>query len=174
MIGWAKLFTLKKISDKITYNFKETNLPCNDLRLEVFIPPKIEKEAMKYIKNNYPNGYIFNHTTIEFHPAHTWNSINWIKNNLPDLPVIDTGKGGNYYMKFGDINFSFVLAREANYRVLSSSVFVHACEAMNVDMEIINYGRPDRKVWPHNQHLVKRIRENNKWIKTYNDEKISA
>jgi hypothetical protein len=64
-----------------------------------------------------------------------------------------------------DINFSFVLAREATHRILSSSVFVHAREAMEVKIDVINYGKPDRKVWPKDQSLVMRIREEGKWIK---------
>ena len=66
-------------------------------------------------------------------------------------------------MKFEDINFSFILAREAKHRVLSSSVFVHACDAMNVDVEVVNYGKVDRKVWPKNK-IVRKIREEGKWI----------
>jgi hypothetical protein len=155
------------INDKVDHTLKELRLGNKNPYLEVFIPKDIEEEAMKYINQNYPDGYIFNHTTVEFHPAHTWDSTDWIDSNLPNLPIIDTGKGGNHYMKFDNINFSFVLAREAKYRVLSSSVFVHACEAMGVDMEVINYGKLDRKVWPKNQKLVKRIRENEKWVKQY-------
>ena len=149
--------------DKVKRNFEETKLSSNDYSLEVYIPKDIEEKALKYIKENYPDGYIFNHTIIEFHPAHSWDSTPWIKKNLPNLPIIDTGKGGNYYMKFEDINFSFILAREAKHRVLSSSVFVHACDAMNVDVEVVNYGKVVRKVWPKNK-IVRKIREEGKWI----------
>ena len=69
---------------------------------------------------------------------------------------------GNGYRIHRDINFSFVLAREAKHRILSSSVFVHACDAMNSVMDIVNYGRPDRKVWPLEQDKVQCIREANK------------
>lgn len=151
--------------DKIKENFKETGVSHNDYELEVFIPKEIEGFTLNYIKENYPNGYIFNHTMIEFHTGHNWDSSEWIKENLPILPIIDTGVGGNHYMKWDDIRICFILAREAKYRVLSSSVFVHACDAMNVDIEVINYGKPDRKVWIHNQKLVKKIRESGKFLK---------
>jgi len=42
---------------------------------------------------------------------------------------------------------------------------VHAAEAMGLEMDIINYGKKDRKVWPLNQGLVKHIREEGKFIK---------
>ena len=53
----------------------------------------------------------------------------------------------------------------ATHRVLSSSVFVHAADAMGCTIDIINYGRPDKKVWPLDQSRVLHIRENGKLIK---------
>lgn len=162
---WGQANHMGPFTDKIVRNFEETRLTTTDYSLEVFIPDNVEELALKYIEENYPDGYIFNHTMIEFHPAHKWDSSTWIKDNLPSLPIIDTGVGENHYKKWEDIRISFVLAREATHRVLSSSVFVHACDAMGVDMEVINYGKPDRKVWVRNQNLVKRIREFGKFIK---------
>lgn len=156
---------LTKFDDKVVHNFKETGVAGTDYGLEVFIPEEIENQALDYITQNYSNGYIFNHTMIEFHPAHKWDSTDWIKANLPDLPIIDTGEGGNHGMKWDDIRMSFVLAREARHRVLSSSVMVHACDAMGVDIEVVNYGKLDRKVWVRDQNLVKRIREMGEFIK---------
>ena len=152
---------------KIETNWSECGLvPDNrNHQLEIFIPPETEKEAMKYIADNYPDGYIFRHTDVEFHSTHDWDSEEWIEDNLPDLPVVNTGFGGNYYCCVPDINFSFVMAREARHRVLSSSVFVHACDAMNVTIDVINYGKPDHKVWPKDGSKVLRIRENGRWIK---------
>lgn len=134
----------------------------NDLNLEVFISQEVEYQAKNFIKKNYPKGYIFNHTMIEFHQYHNWDSTSFIKENFEELPVLDTGMNGNGYRIHRDINFSFVLAREAKHRILSSSVFVHACDAMDSVMDIVNYGRPDRKVWPLEQDKVKCIREANK------------
>lgn len=158
---------------KIQTNWHECNLQPADNQLEVFISSSIEKRAMEYIAANYPNGYIFQHTKTPLHKYHHWNAHDWIQSNLPNLPIVNTGQDKTYSScRPGplvgvnpDINFSFVLAREATHRVLSSSVFVHACEAMGVKMDVINYGKPDRKVWPKDQSLVMRIREEGKWIK---------
>jgi len=68
-------------------------------------------------------------------------------------------------MAFNDINSAFILAREATHRVLSSGVFVHACEAMGCTMDVVNYGRADRKVWPLDQSKVLHIRESGEWIR---------
>lgn len=154
---------------KLRHNFKELNLSpdLKSYNLEVFIDPTIE-EFMRsnVIETLYPNGYIFNHTAIEYHPGHTWDSTEWIKTNIPKaLPIVDTGFNGNTYRKFENINSSFVLLKYATNRVLSSSVFVHAADALDLTIDIINYGTPDRKVWPENQKIVKHIRENGKIIK---------
>ena len=123
-----------------------------------------KEQALTYIQQHYPKGYIFRHTDIEFHTKHNWNCVEWVRRNLPDLPIVNTGQYGNHFRIHDDINFTFVLAREATYRVLSSSVIVHACDAMNVMIDVINYGTPDRKVWIRNGRKVKRIREAGKWI----------
>lgn len=121
--------------------------------LEVFIPPRAEEEAKAAIVNHFPDGYIFQHTSIDRHPAHIWNPSNWIQQNLPPLPVF---KANETY--WDDINTTFVMAREANHRVLSSSVMVHACDAMNVRMDIVNYGRPNPQGWPDDPRKIKVMR----------------
>lgn len=150
---------------KIQTNLYECGLKPADNQFEVFITPSTEKRAMQYIADNYPNGYIFQHTKVPLHECHNWNAHNWIRSNLPDLPIVNAGQNEDHLCFDSDINFSFVLAREATHRVLSSSVFVHACEAMRVKMDVVNYGRPDRKIWPKDQSLVIRIRESGRWIK---------
>jgi hypothetical protein len=150
------------LENKIMMNSAELGIDPPDKSLEVFIPKEIEKEAIEYINGQE---YIFLHTGIENHPAHTWDARAWIKENLPNLPVIDTGFGGTHYKIHDNINFSFVLAREAKHRVLSSSVMVHACDAMNCVIDIIYYGKIDRKVWPLDQSKVLHIIEENKCLK---------
>lgn len=156
---------LSSFTDKIRRNFEECKLTTQDYSLEVFIPPEIDTEVTKYTTQNYPQGFIFNHTMIEFHKNHDWDSSSWVGSNLPNLPVIDTGYVGNYYMKWPDIRYTFSLLRHASHRVISSSVFMHACDAMNLTIDVANYGTPDRKVWPYDKDLVKKIRESGKWIK---------
>jgi len=150
------------IDNKIDFTSKELDLNIKNKSLEVFINKEIEKKALKYINKNYPNGYIFVHTYIEWHKYHNWNASIWIKENLPDLPIFNTHIKG---VIDENINFSFVIAREASYRVLSSSVFVHACDAMNVVIDVINYGRPAKIAWPLNQDIVLHIREKGQWLK---------
>lgn len=150
---------------KIRTNWHECGLQPANNQFEIFISPFTNKQAMEYIASNYPNGYIFQHTKVPLHETHNWDAHNWIQSHLPDLPIVDAGQDGDHFCFDPDINFSFVLMREATHRVLSSSVFVHACEAMGVQMDVINYGRPDRKIWPKDQSLVIRIRELGKWIK---------
>jgi len=151
---------------KVDWNFRECGIDPmpSDRHLEVFIPSWIESEAMSYIEKNYPNGYVFRHTDVKWHPWHTWNSSEWIQKTFPGLPVFDTGDGALHDMPHKNINYSFVLAREAKRRVLSSSVFVHACEAMGSVIDVVNYGKPDRKVWPRDLGIVKGIRESGKTI----------
>jgi len=149
---------------KIDTTSRELGLQITDKKLEVFISKEAEQEAL-CVKNNFPDGYIFVHTMIENHKYHNWNSSNFIAKNYTDVDIIDTGYEGDFYKKFSDIGVSFVLSRDAKARILSSSVFVHACDAMNVCIDVINYGRPDRKVWPLDQSKVMKIRESNKWIK---------
>jgi len=149
---------------KIEMNFKECDIPIADKSVEVFIPKDIETQAIRMVKTYYPQGYIFRHTGIEFHPKHNWDCTSWIKDNLSDLPVVNSGKGGGHAAMNEDINFTFVVAREAIHRVLSSSVMVHACDAMGSIIDVINYGAPDRKVWVRDRDRVKRIRESGRWI----------
>ena len=154
-----------QFSDKVRRNFGENGFICNDLDLEVFIPAHIEEEVTQHVTQNYPNGFIFNHTKIEYHKNHDWDSSQWIAQNLPKLPIVDTGYDGNYYRKWEDIRYTFALIRHASHRVVSSSVFVHVCDALKLPIDVVNYGTPDRKVWPYDQELMLRIREKGKWIK---------
>lgn len=145
---------------KIDFTATELKIPLVNKWLEVFIPKEIEDKAINFVRSNFPGGYIFIHTFPEEHKYHEWDASSFIRNNLPAIPKV-------YNRIFDqDINFAFVVAREAKYVVLSSSVFVHACDALGKTIDAVNYGRPDRKVWPLNTSKVLRIRENGKWIKS--------
>ena len=146
---------------KIGITSSELSLEIEDKKLEVFIPKRAEQEARKYIDGDF----IFVHTMPKPHMYHAWDATQWIRENLPPLKMINTGWGADEFMAFDDINIAFILAREAKYRILSSSVFVHACEAMGCVIDVINYGSLDRKVWPLDQSKVLHIRETGKWIK---------
>jgi len=143
---------------KIERNFRSCDLPpFTDPRLEVFIPPAAEETAREYIASHYPNGFIFQHTRPGQHEVHDWNADEWIRENLADLPVLDTGRGSQRL--WDDINVFFVLAREATHRVLSSSVFVHACDAMDVEMDVVHYGAPNLHGLPLDASKIKLVKE---------------
>lgn len=141
---------------KIARNSVVCGFPnLKDLDLEVFISDESETIARQYIDKHYPNGYIFCHTMIEWHQYHNWDASRWIKEHLDDLPIVNVGAGQTHEMLFDDINASFVLAREARHRVLASSVFVHACDAMNAIMDVVHYGRINKHGWPLDSSKIK-------------------
>jgi len=136
---------------KIERNLKACGLPSDtDPSLELFIPEEAEKTAKDHISENYPEGYIFQHTESERHPNHNWDPMSWISENLPDLPVFKSS-----YSQWNDINVAFVMASEPTHRVLISSVFVHACDAMDVVMDVVHYGVPNPHGLPLNPAKIK-------------------
>ena len=156
----SKLNNVQQFLDKLNKaNFTE----IKDKKLEVFIPQSANIDALRY--KSPESKYIFVQTILEFHEYHNWDSREWIKANLPLLGVMDLGYKKEYHMAFNDINTAFIMAKEATHRVLSSGVFVHACEAMDCTIDVINYGRADHKVWPLDQSKVLHIREKGKWIR---------
>lgn len=147
---------------KIDINSKEFGFKPDDEHLEVFLTKEIENE----VANNISWDYILVHTYIKEHDWHTWDAAEYLaQDKFRGMSIIDTGYAGDYYMWKEDINYTLALLKFASARILSSSFMVHACEAMNLEMDVINYGKPDRKVWPKDQTLVKNIREAGSWIK---------
>lgn len=143
---------------KIDITSYELGLEIEDKKLEVFIPESAERKAREYIDDDY----IFIHTKPEPHKWHYWDASEWIRENLSPMRLVYAWV---LERQFDDINIAFAIAKRAKHRVLSSSVFVHTCDAMGCTIDVINYGRPDRKVWPLDQSKVLHIRENGKWIK---------
>lgn len=152
---------------KIDMTSKDLNLSIDDKKLEVFIPEKADNDADDYTDRYLVRDFIFVHTHIKFHEWHTWEPWQWIQENLPDeLPVFDTYDiRKNRSRIWEDINTCFALMKRAKHIVLSSSVFVHAADAMGLTIDVINYGRKDRKVWPLDQGRVLAVREEGKWIR---------
>jgi len=141
---------------KIDMTSAELKLEIKDKKLEVFISKEAEQQALDYGDEEF----IFCHTEVKNHPYNSWDATQWMAENLPTLKIVD-----RISPIFDDINAEFALARLAKHRVLSDSVFAHACNAMGVVVDVINYGRFDRKVWPLDQSKVLHIREEGKWIK---------
>jgi len=141
---------------KIDMTSAELGLEIKDKKLEVFISKEAEQQALDYGDEEF----IFCHADVENHPYNSWDAAQWMAENLPTTKIVD-----RISPIFDDINAEFALARRAKYRVLSDSVFAHACNAMGVVVDVINYGRSDRKVWPLDQSKVLHIREEGKWVK---------
>lgn len=145
---------------KIDMTSQEMGIDLKDKRLEVFIPPSIQDWSDPDIEGDY----IFIHRLSRWHPYHSWEPDDWIDANLPSFERIYTDKN-HKSVEFDDINKIFVLAKRAKHRILASSVFVPACDAMGCTIDAINYGRVDRKVWPLDQSRVLHIREAGEWIR---------
>lgn len=143
---------------KIDITSYELGLEIEDKKLEAFISEEVEQQALSYVDGDF----IFYHSIVEFHPWSTWDATEWIKENLPLYKIINTS---DLESKFDDINVAFALARRAKHRVLADSVFVHACDAMGCTIDAVNYGRPDRKVWPFDPSIILHIQESGEWIK---------
>lgn len=141
---------------KIDITSAELKLEIKDKKLEVFISKEAEQQALDYGDSEF----IFCHTAVGNHPYNSWDATQWMVENLPRLRIID-----RVSPVFDDINAEFALAKRAKHRVLSDSVFAHACNAMGVVVDVINYGRPDRKVWALDQSKVLHIREEGRWLK---------
>ncbi len=150
---------------KIDFTAWELGMVVEDTSLEVFISEETQNKIDEYCKQ-WPEGFILRHTDIEFHDFHTWDCEEWIKETLPDLPIVNTGVGGDHFRNWEDINKTFALMKNATHRVLSSSVMVHAAEAMGCMIDVINYGKWDNKVWPLNQDLVVRRRDQGEFRKS--------
>lgn len=152
----------KKISGihKIDMTSRELGIDLKDKRLEVFIPSSIQGWSDPNIKGDY----IFIHRLSRWHPYHSWNPDGWIDANFPPLERVYTDKDCKT-IEIDDINKVFMMAKRAKHRILASSVFVPACDAMGCVIDAINYGRSDRKVWPLDQSRVLHIREADEWIR---------
>lgn len=134
---------------------------------EVWIPEWCEQEAAQFVADNYPNGFIFKHTTLisprgTVAGKHKWgNADAWIKRELPALPIFDSGAHifkSVHHENRPNINILFAIAKKAQHRVLMSSFMVHACDAMGVTMDAVNYVVETSKHWPEDPNMIKVIR----------------
>jgi len=141
---------------KIDMTIRELGLETDDKTPEVYIGEDVREFT------DFPDGYIVVNSVVEFHREHDWDARAWIKENLPELPILELGRGGDFYRKWPDINKTFALLKGASYLVLNSSVWVHAADAMGLTIEAVNYGNQDRKMDPVNSE-VRHIRREGKW-----------
>ena len=129
------------------WDFIETKSEMNarELGLEIIYhnPEVFIKDEYKGCEGNY----LFLHWEVPAHPGHTWkwdDSIKWCEDNLMYDDVWDTTAEDHHE----DINEAFAVLRDASCRVICSSVFVHAADAMGIPVDVISYGTMDRKVLP--------------------------
>ena len=137
-VGWQKGL------HKIDINSQELGFKPDNEHLEIFVHEDIQKEVTKWLHSEHPycpwHGYVFRHTAIKEHDWHTWDATEYIKEHFKLQDVYNTGYDGEYYMWKENINYTFALINGATGVILSSSVMVHACEAM--DKEIGMETRP--------------------------------
>lgn len=153
--------------DKIDMNSKELFIDIPDDHLEVFISDEIQGYVDSYLTEilRPDEKLTYVHTDIEFHIEHTWNAIGFINANFSGTYTFNSGANREYHMWKDDIRYLFAVLNRANNVVLSSSVMVHAADALGKIIDVINYGKGDHKVWPRDQRRVKSIREHGMWIK---------
>ena len=130
---------------------------------EVFIDTDSELVGEAYAMDQYPRGFIFVHTSPPKHPGHNWDAEPWIRQNLPKLPIFRPLENGS--PRWPNINACFKMLEKASCVVLSSSVFAHACDALKVQMDVVNYSLPAPWLWPKNPELIRFIRQQDKWSK---------
>jgi len=139
---------------KIDKNAEELDINLTDRHLEVWIPEQA-KEAVDLVWGDY--GFLFLHNVVPDHPYHSWDGAGeWCNENLLKIGIVyDTSNFIDDEYQSPNINLTFALLEKAKHRVICSSVFVHACEALNLEIDCLYYGRPDPKVEPLNEALVK-------------------
>lgn len=118
----------------------ELKLVPTTYNLEVFVQTTAYVKAKQYVDKHTGGDFIFVHTQPSAHPIHKWDCSEFIQKNLPPLPVIDMHKTGPLWR---NINTTFALMSMAKHRVLSSSVMVHACDALDLVIDAVNYGIPN-------------------------------
>lgn len=128
---------------------------------EVFISDECDKEAEDYLNNVEFKEFMFVHVNIPNHPAHTWDAYQWIGENFPPMNIYDTR-----FNTFDNINTTFAIMKRASRIILSSSVMVHAADALNLHVDAVNYGVVDRKAWP-TRIKPRRVRECGYWLEDF-------
>lgn len=145
--------------DMTTKFFGMKDLVGEERYPEVFIPKECEEEAKEYVSDMFDGEFMFIHTEVKDHPAHTWtDSYKWIDDNFPPIDVHDTR-----FQRWENINTSFAVMKRASRIILSSSCFLCAADALNLYVDAVNYGVVDRKAWPI-RIKPRRIRECGYWL----------
>jgi len=132
---------------------QELKLQPNSWNLEVFISEDAKMVARRFLDSLGINEFVFVHTTIPTHPRSTWKgSTAFVKKVFPNLPIFDTRN-----MQWDDINITFALMAMAKRRVISNSVMIHACDALDCTMDAVNYESLDSSCYPLRENIIFRI-----------------
>lgn len=138
---------------KIYMTARELGIEIDSPKLEVFIPDWIKE---KVNKNQWITGdFVFMHDVVNDHPYHNWpEAEEWMDDNLGlQSNVFRVSQSGNYFCD--NINYAFEILRRAKHRILCSSVFVHAAEALDLTIDCLYHGNMDEKVIPLNKEKVR-------------------
>lgn len=137
----------------------ELKLLPPDYNFELWIPGVCEEEATIFLGQHAPNGkFVYVHTQTEIHRTYWWDSKRYVQRTFGNMPVIDSGYGGNVYKRFTNINTHFALLRKATHRVLSLSVMAVAADAMQLNIDLLNSHVPNHSCLPMNKRLVDKYR----------------
>jgi hypothetical protein len=142
---------------------RELGVEPDDFNLDVWINQASVLEAQEFLKQQL-NGkpFIHVHTKTEAHRKYYWDSMSYVQqayfDDVPDMPIIDTGHEGNAHKLFENINTTFMIMRYATHRVLSISVMAAAADALQLPIDILNCVDKDHHCLPLNRKLIKKCR----------------
>lgn len=147
---------------KVKCMARELKVVIDNYSPEVFINDECQLEADEYLDGK--GKVLFLHNKVPRHSNHDWpDALNWAKDNLIFDYVHDTSE-----VTFENINTSFAVLKDSECCVLSSSVFVHAADAMKCYIDCVNYGSQDRKVFPIDCSKILRVREMGEFLERDN------
>lgn len=151
---WTGVSTLYyRTRSRIKLISRELKLIPETFNLEVFVPDVSYAKAKHYVDEHIGGDFIFVHTQPSAHPGHKWDCSEFVKKNLPSLPVVNMHKTG---LLWKDINTTFALMSMAEHRVLSSSVMVHACDALDLTIDAVNYEIRNSSCRPLKNGIIQR------------------
>ena len=136
---------IKKIAE-------ELELTPDTWDLEVFVTREAKRTARQFYCDLEVLRFVFVHTAVPRQPAHSWSSAEFVKKMFPSMLIVDT----RWLRKWDDINITFALMAMASHRVISSSVMVHACDAMNCSIDVVNYGFQNKTCEPIKEGVMLR------------------
>lgn len=138
---------------------EEFGVTPDSYELAVWINQESLIEAQDFLRINVgKKPFLHMHTKTEAHRKYWWDALLYVRKEFPDMPIIDTGYGGNAYKHFQNINTMFVIMSYAAHRVLSLSVMAAAADALELPIDVLNCVDKNHHCLPLNRKLIKRYR----------------